>query len=167
MQTNFSPPVRLLIVSDANRAVTFGLERQRYELHRVSDSEQATEAILMLVPDLVVIEVGTRSKKLLDVCRYIKETDMLGFIPVMALIDAKSSVASAFRAGADEVLVQPAKEREILTRIGVLLGIKRRVDSLVKQNRALTNELEERTRALEIALRESAQAGILKDSIVA
>ncbi len=167
MQTNHLSPIRLLIVSDANHAVPYGLDREPYELHRVSDPAQATEAILMLVPDLVLIEIDGRDKKLLDVCRYIKETDMLGFIPVIALTDAKSGVSSAFHAGADDVLLQPSNERDILTRIDVLLGIKRRVDALVKQNRALTHELEERTRALEIALRESAQAAILKDSIVA
>src|SRR5258708_24757689 len=167
MQTNFSPPTRLLIVSDANRAVYPGLERQRHEIQRAADSEQAAEAIRLLLPDLVLIDVNARTRKLLDVCRYVKHSDILGFIPVLALIDGKTSVSTTFGAWADEVLVQPVKERELLARIGVLLGIKRRVDSLVRQNRALTSELEERTRALEIALRESAQAAILKDSIVA
>jgi len=167
MQTNFSPPVRLLIVSDSNRATYPALERQRYEIHRASDPEQAAEAIRLLLPDLILIEANARTRKLLDVCRYVKHTDSLGFIPVLALIDGKTSIATTFGAGADEVLVQPAKEREILARIAVLLGIKRRVDSLVRQNLVLTGELEERTRALEFALRESAQAAILKDSIVA
>ncbi len=168
MSTN-SPSATILLVDDPEKSqvVKHWLERQDYAIQSAIDSAAAINTIQTLLPDLVLINMQLSDNKALDICRSVKQNDRLGFIPVIAMLDAKKgSIEAAFVAGADDVLVQPVQQNEMLTRIGVLLRIKQRLDTLWSQNLNLTDELAKRTHELEIALRESKEVAVLKDSIV-
>src|SRR5260221_3016776 len=166
MPTN-SPSATMLIVDDPekSKAVQHWLERQGYTIQIAIDSAAAINTIQTLLPNLVLINMQLSDNKALDVCRSVKQNDRLGFIPVIAMLDAKKgSIEAAFVAGADDVLVQPVQQNEMLTRIGVLLRIKQRLDTLWSQNLNLTDELAKRTHELEIALRESKEGAGTKNT---
>src|SRR5258708_2157987 len=136
------PSATILLVDDSekSRPVQHWLERQSYMLQLAKDSAEAISTIQVLMPDLVLVNMQLSDHKALDICRFVKGDPSLGFIPVIAMLDAKNGgIETAFQAGADDVLVQPVQQKEMLTRIGVLLRIRQRLDMLWQQNLNLTH----------------------------
>src|SRR5258708_14001652 len=125
MPTN-SPSATILLVDDPEKsqAIRHWLERQGYTIQSAIDSAAAINTIQILMLDLVLINMQLSDNKALDVCRSVKQNDRLGFIPVVAMLDAKKGgIEAAFIAGADDVLGQPVQQNDLLTRTGLLLPI--------------------------------------------
>jgi len=105
-------------------SLTFLLSRAGYEVRSVRDGAAAVEAAVAGRPDLVVLDVMMPSLDGFEVLRRIRATPGLGRLPVLALT-AKGQDADRRRMldlGADEFVTKPFSNRELVERIGRLLG---------------------------------------------
>src|SRR5258708_3593577 len=162
-------PITCLVVDDnpdKSQPLKHWLERQEYSVEFESDSERAINAVRLMLPDVILVNADLPDKRGLDVCRCVKGNDLQGFIPVIAMLGPEPGlIEEALDAGADDVLARPVQQAELLTRINVLLRVKRRYDVIWQQNQALNRELEKRNQELEHALKESREVAVIKDSI--
>src|SRR5262249_43649766 len=163
-------PVILLVVGDEHEnshALQHWLEHQGYVVHSEKEPAKAIDAISRRMADLVLLNGELSHERGLDICRFVKSNDSLGFMPVIVMVAPDSArIEPAFGAGADDVLIQPVRQSEMLTRINVLLRVKRRYDAIWQQNQALTYKLAKQNQELELALKAQNELSVLKDSIV-
>jgi len=87
------------------------------------------------------------------VTREIRSRRDLAFIPIIMLSEKEDqdAIAAALNAGADEVLVKPVSNPELLLRVRAMLRLKQAIDALADLNATLEQRVVERTRALEEA----------------
>ncbi len=150
---------------DELQDIRLGLKHYGYTVSSMPLGKEAVEFVREVKPDLVLTTLDQRNVS--EVCRQIKRDQAPGFLPVILIVNiaAEGPEASA-EAGADDFLVRPVRQAELLTRVGVLLRIKREHDLLWQENQALLAELAQRNAELEKALREARDAAVLKDTIV-
>lgn len=154
------------------RAVTSSLERRGYGVRAIPELEQAQAIIEQQRPDLVIIDTGAAAKAAAQayrLCRRLKgdgETP-INTIPVILLVSAEPDAGWAgFEAGADDFLVKPLRQDELLSRVTVVLRARAQRDNLWRQNQMLTAKLAERNTELERALYQARELTIIKDAIV-
>jgi two-component system sensor histidine kinase/response regulator len=119
-------------------------------------------------PDLVVMLISVPEAPALDICRTIKESDTLSFLPLILVAppDHPTDRLDGMRSGADEYLVQPVDEQTFLMKVRRLLSIKQRFDKLIHANRQLNFDLAERNAQLESALQTAHELDVVKTAIV-
>ncbi len=152
---------------DELKDIRLSLGHYGYTLSFAHDGEQAVQMFREIQPDLVLTTLNQPEKNISEVCRRIKRENGPGFLPIILIVDAAADGPQASaEANADDFLVRPIREAELLTRVGVLLRIKHEHDLLWQQNQSLLAELEKRNAELERALKEVREASVLRDSIV-
>ncbi len=150
---------------DELQDIRLGLKHYGYTVSSMPLGKEAVEFVREVQPDLVLTTLDQRNVS--EICRQIKRDQSPGFLPIILIVNiaAEGPEASA-EASADDFLVRPIRQAELLTRVGVLLRIKREHDLLWQENQTLLAELAQRNAELEKALREARDAAVLKDSIV-
>jgi len=165
-----NPPVGTLLVIDEPATLDTikpWLENRKYGVHPAQGSAELLAQIQTLHPDLILIGTRLSGQNGFEICTRIKgESKALGFVPILLLLESDSDELTGLDAGADDFLIKPIKESELLARVGALLRIKRQHDTLWQENQKLTLELAKRNADLETALLEARAATVLKDSIV-
>ncbi len=170
VMTLTNPPVGTLLVIDEPATldnIKPWLESRKYGVHPAQGGEELPAQIQTLHPDLILIGTRLSNQNGFDICTRIKsDSKVFGFLPILLLLNSDSDELAGLDAGADDFLVKPVKESELLARVGALLRIKRQHDVLWQENQKLTVELAKRNTDLEKALAESRGLAVLKDSIV-
>src|SRR5437870_6208259 len=95
------------------------------EVTTVADGEQALEKLEQVAPDIVLADVFMPGVGGYELCRFIKQSERFGKIPVMLLVGyfEPFDEAEAKRAGADDVVTKPFQSiRELVSRVGSLVG---------------------------------------------
>lgn len=118
--------IRILIVDDdpvlCNGLQTI-LSQQGYETIITKTAEEAIEYIRVRPPQLVISEVILPGMDGLAFSRELRQIPSTRFVPIL-ILTWKGEVAdkvAGFEAGADEYLVKPFDQRELVWRIKVLL----------------------------------------------
>lgn len=88
---------------------------------------EARQCLSESIPDVLICEVSVGQESGLELCRYIRSTPSLYYLPVMLLTSfatLKDKIAG-FEAGADDYVVKPFDARHLVARIRLLSRIKR------------------------------------------
>ncbi|WP_435203164.1 response regulator transcription factor [Janibacter sp. GS2] len=109
---------------DIKDLVTFKLENAGYSVVAVSDGDEALRQVRELQPDLAVLDVMMPGLSGLDVLREIRTDEGLAGTKVI-LLTARArdvDVDAGFSTGADDYLTKPFSPRELVHRVGALIG---------------------------------------------
>lgn len=102
------------------------LQEEGYEVRWVRSPNEAVELVTHGVPDLVLLDVMLPGANGYDVCRQVKQAQNI-FTPVI-LLTARNSVEDkerGFEAGADDYVVKPFVNAELLLRVRSMLRIRK------------------------------------------
>jgi two-component system copper resistance phosphate regulon response regulator CusR len=116
--------MRILLIEDDEkvaRAVSTGLEAERFAVDRASDGGEGLDAARLGTYDLVILDLmlpGLHGTELLKRLRQVKSD-----VPVLILTarDAVSEKIANFEAGADDYLTKPFAFAELVVRVNALL----------------------------------------------
>ena len=103
-----------------------------YQVRLVKDGIEALKAIREDTPDLMILDVLLPSMNGYEVCKTIKCSEQLRFIPVILVtaLHGEEERARGIEAAADDFIGRPVNKLELLTRVKSLLRIKRLHDDL-------------------------------------
>lgn len=109
---------------DIRELVTFKLENAGYSVVAVADGDEALEQVRTRQPALAVLDVMMPGLSGLDLLREIRADDDLDGTKVI-LLTARArdvDVDAGFSTGADDYLTKPFSPRELVHRVGLLIG---------------------------------------------
>ena len=121
-------PARILTVEDEvsiRRLVVDVLRLDGYEVEEAGDALSAMSCLLERPPDLVLVDIGLPGSSGLDLLAHIRRTSD---VPVILLTgaDAEEERIAGLRGGADDYVVKPFSDGELLARIDSVLRRARR-----------------------------------------
>lgn len=107
-----------VLLADDHSLVTEGLERlltPRYEVvGRVADGRSLLEAVRLLKPDLVILDIAMPLLNGIDAARHLKKTSPDVKLVVLTMHSEPTYVSEAFAAGAAGYLVKTSAASELL-----------------------------------------------------
>lgn len=119
---------KTILLGDADNSivkfVTLILENEGYRVLVATDGEDVLEKVGQFRPDLVLLDIALPRKNGYQVCRLIKEDDVMKSLPVLFLT-AKSQPSDRFwakRVGSDGFLAKPFDPADLLGEIKELLA---------------------------------------------
>jgi two-component system sensor histidine kinase/response regulator len=137
---------RILIVDDnaRNVAILKKVLGQAYPLATAADGEEALRTALRFVPDLVLLDISMPVMDGYEVCRRIRATLALARTKII-MVSAKITVSerlAGYEAGADDYVVKPFDEEELLAKVRVYMRLKKveEVDRLKSDLLMLLNQ---------------------------
>jgi response regulator RpfG family c-di-GMP phosphodiesterase len=103
-----------------------------YEVIKAGNGTEALDKIRQEKVDLILLDVMMPGLNGIDVCRTIKEDESLRNIPVIMItaLTSKKERIKSIEAGAEDFISKPFDQGEVLTRINMLLKVKRLNDTL-------------------------------------
>lgn len=122
MLSEMSP--RVLLVEDDDmiaRPLVRTLEREGYEVERVSHGLAATDALTAAPPHLLILDLGLPDIDGLEVCRRAREGGFDGGIMILTARGGELDRVVGLDIGADDYLAKPFPLSEMLARVRALL----------------------------------------------
>lgn len=121
--------VRVLVVEDNADVAAYigGILCARYDVSFASDGEAGLDKALRLIPDLIITDLMMPGMDGLELCRRIRQSDLLSHIPVV-IVTAKATPEDRIQgieAGADGYLFKPFMPEELEIRVEKLLEQRR------------------------------------------
>src|SRR5215831_9223296 len=127
------------------------LQPRGYRVAAASSGAAALERLAVEPPDLVLLDVVMPEMDGYAVCRAIRASPATSFLPVvMITASGEQEKVNAIEAGADDFVVKPFNQAELLARVRSLLRIKQYHDTVEHQ----AAELASWNRTLEARVRE-------------
>lgn len=126
---------KVLVVED-NKDVSFMIcDMLKYhigcEVIRAYNGKECLKVIKEKPPDVILLDIHMPKMDGFQVCKILKEDEQTKNIPIIFLTatlnDLKSKI-KGLELGADDYLVQPINNLELITRIKVMLRIKQLID---------------------------------------
>ena len=150
---------KILIVDDvpANLDVLVqALDSEGYNILVASDGKTALEVTSYSHPDLILLDVMMPGMDGYETCRRLKADADLAAIPVVFLTarDDIEGIIEGFQAGGLDYVTKPFKKEEVLVRIRTHLERTILARELAELNARLEQKVEERTRQLQLKVRE-------------
>ena len=155
------PSPRILVVDDTPeniRLLDAVLSPRGYTVEAVGSGEQAVEKLAEeSLPDLVLLDIVMPGIDGYEVCRRIRAAPATALLPVV-MITASSGEekVKALEAGADDFVLKPFDQAELLARVRSLIRIKQYHDTIRQQatelaewNRELAQRVEEQVTQLD------------------
>jgi putative two-component system response regulator len=129
-------PSKILIVDDEPFNIDYleqELEDLGYATVSARNGREALEKVAAEAPDLILLDVMMPLMDGFTVCRILKENDETRLIPIviMTALDGIDERIKGIEAGADDFLIKPVNQRELLARIQTALRLKHTVDRKV------------------------------------
>ncbi|MEZ6014386.1 MAG: EAL domain-containing protein [Planctomycetota bacterium] len=138
------------------------------DVAEAASGSEALERALAYEPDLILIDVELDDLDGYEVCRQMRAIKPLASVKVilLAMNASMDERVVGYRAGADDFIVRPFGDIELLTKIGALLRMKR-IEEASVLNRLLIDQLEATNSELsdQVALRERAEQKLRHDSL--
>lgn len=123
-----TPDIRILIVEDDpffQRVLHKRLSAEGYQVQAASDGREGMKAIVTFVPDLVISDWMMPQVDGLELCQSVK-TGLGDAAPYFILLTAKGEISDkllALDTGADDYLVKPCDQGELMARVRAGLRI--------------------------------------------
>ena len=132
---------KILLVNGGEEDIKWihkSLSTADYDVIKVNDTENISQRVSSETIDLVLLK---SEKSGFEVCRKLKEDEGTNPIPVVLIADSQefTDMIGSVEAGADDILIKPFGEVELLMRIKSLLRIKKLEDEL-KETKELANK---------------------------
>ena len=112
--------MRILIADNNDKsrvALAHRLSSSGYEVLTASDGRQAMHIVLKDAPDILVASWSLPQMYGLELCRFIRGRESIGYTYVILLGTDKEKVVEGLQAGANDYLAKPVNEDELLARI--------------------------------------------------
>ena len=110
---------RILVIEDDQsiaEIVGILLRGEGFEVSYCADGLQAISAFKAVAPDLVLLDLMLPGRDGIDVCRAIRESSGVPIVMLTARSDS-ADVVTGLESGADDYIVKPIKNEELLARI--------------------------------------------------
>ena len=110
---------RILVIEDDQsiaEIVGILLRAEGFEVSYCADGNQAINAFQVVNPDLVLLDLMLPGRDGVEICRAIRETSGVPIVMLTARSDT-SDVVTGLEAGADDYVVKPIKNEELIARI--------------------------------------------------
>lgn len=145
--------INILIIDDMRvniLAVSKILFRYGFNVMGEQDPLKAFEAISKLKPDIIILDYEMPNLNGVELCKELKNNRETFEIPVLFItgLTGEKEIESAFDAGAEDYVLKPAREKELISRINRILTNKRLNSKLKNQfddqsilNRVLSHDL--------------------------
>jgi DNA-binding response OmpR family regulator len=143
-----TPDIRILIVEDDpffQRVLLKRLAAEGYQVEAAADGREGMKAIVTFEPDLVISDWMMPHVDGLELCQSVK-TGLREASPYFILLTAKGEISDkllALDTGADDYLVKPCDQGELLARIRAGLRIVLLTQDLRKNARELEHVRQE------------------------
>ena len=153
-----TPDIRILIVEDDpffQRVLLKRLAAEGYQVEAVSDGREGMRAIVTFEPDLVISDWMMPHVDGLELCQSVK-TGLREASPYFILLTAKGEISDkllALDTGADDYLVKPCDQGELLARVRAGLRIVLLTQDLRRSAREVTRMEQELKRVKQDLLR--------------
>jgi putative two-component system response regulator len=150
----------ILVVDDEvrnTRLVEAQLAAQGYRIVTAFSGEEALEKVADALPDLILLDLMMPGMSGYQVAARLKENELTRNIPIIMVtaLDDRESRLLALEAGAEEFLNKPVDRSELWVRVRNLLRLKDYQNFLSRHNEILEQQVEERTRQLTDAYRDT------------
>lgn len=110
---------RILVIEDDQsiaEIVGILLRAEGFEVSYCADGNQALNAFEVVNPDLVLLDLMLPGRDGIEICRAIRESSGIPIVMLTARSDT-SDVVTGLEAGADDYIVKPIKNEELIARI--------------------------------------------------
>lgn len=110
---------RILVIEDDQsiaEIVGILLRAEGFEVSYCADGNQAMNAFQVVNPDLVLLDLMLPGRDGVEICRAIRDTSGVPIVMLTARSDT-SDVVTGLEAGADDYVVKPIKNEELIARI--------------------------------------------------
>jgi two-component system response regulator MtrA len=110
---------RILVIEDDQsiaEMVGILLRTEGFDVSYCADGNQALNAFQVVSPDLVLLDLMLPGRDGIEVCRAIRNTSGIPIVMLTARSDT-SDVVTGLEAGADDYIVKPIKNEELIARI--------------------------------------------------
>ena len=137
---------RILIVDDDSASVALleaYLGDEAGVIKTVTESQHVEQAFLEFEPDIMLLDLHMPKPDGLEILSKLSSIrSSLGFLPVIVLTGDTGRMArnSALLLGADDFLIKPLDEQDVVLRVRNLLRTRRLWVELAEANRALEKE---------------------------
>ena len=111
---------RLLLVEDNDmiiKGLTYALQQEQFEVHVCKTAREAESLTGSVVFDIAILDISLPDGSGYDICRYLKADFPDTPIIFLTAKDEESDVVMGFDAGADDYIIKPFRNRELLSRI--------------------------------------------------
>lgn len=144
----------LLLVDDTPdnlRLLSLMLTENGYKTRKVINGERALQAVEVVTPDLILLDINMPNMNGYEVCRRLKKSEKTHDIPVIFIsaLDDVFDKVKAFQAGGVDYITKPFQVEEVLARVNTHLNIRRLQKQLQQQNSQLQEEIHHRLSAEE------------------
>ena len=148
----------ILIVDDFRdnlRLLSGLLTEAGYVVRPVANGKLAMSSAQATPPDLILLDIMMPGMSGYDVCQSLKADEKLRDIPVIFIsaLDGVFDKVKAFAAGGIDYITKPFQPAEVLARVNTHITLKNLQNTLLENNRRLTEEVAERKR-IEEAMRQ-------------
>lgn len=148
---------KVLVVDDVAQNVRLleaVLTSNGYSVSSASSGPEALERVTADLPDIVLLDIQMPGMNGYEVCRRIRENEATQFLPVVMVTSSDTEVrVNAIEAGADDFIMKPFNQQELLARVRSLVRIKQFHDTIQAQ----AAELGEWNRTLEARVGEQVE----------
>ncbi|MFB2878588.1 response regulator [Floridanema aerugineum] len=144
----------LLLVDDTPdnlRLLSVMLTENGYKTRKVINGERALQAVEVVTPDLILLDINMPDMNGYEVCHRLKKIDKTRDIPVIFIsaLDDVFDKVKAFQAGGVDYITKPFQVEEVLARVNTHLNIRKLQKQLQQQNSQLQEEIRHRLSAQE------------------
>ena len=124
-QPETTPAMRTVLVADDDprlrNLLTWTLEQGQYRVVAAADGLSALETAREIHPDLYVLDVGMPGLNGVEVCRRLREEQVISPILMLTGFGSEEDKVAGLAAGADDYQTKPFGSRELLARVNALL----------------------------------------------
>ena len=110
---------KILLVEDSElivKGLTYTLEQSNFEVHSATTVDIALDKVYNNAYDLIILDISLPDGSGFDICREVKENYDVPIIFLTAK-DSENDVVKGFNLGADDYVVKPFRNRELISRI--------------------------------------------------
>ena len=149
---------KILLVDDneMNLAILEKILKNKFHTERATSGKEALELAPLMKPDIILLDIMMPGINGYDVCTQIKSNPELKKIKVI-MVSAKAMISErlkGYEVGADDYIVKPFEEEELLAKVRVYVRLKSTEEfnsQLQKEVREQTKEIREAKEAAETA----------------
>ena len=127
------------------------LQKQNYTFYTAADGRETLNQVNAVMPDLILLDVNMPKLDGFEVCRRLRQTEALRYIPIIIVTAAKTSLddqITGLGLGADDYVTKPFNMQELALRVERKLQLKALEDKLRRQQKDMAAILSSSTDAI-------------------